>query len=382
MNKKFIVLSLLLSSVILLARCVKDDIVPTTALTSANIAVAVLSPADNPQTSQKINLGRMLFWDPILSGGKDVSCASCHHPSMGYTDNLDIAIGTNGTGLGTLRHFASPNDIQFTKRNTPTILNTGLNGMDANGNYDPATAAMFYDLRVSSLETQSLQPIQTLEEMMGHQFTSATAIDSVVSRLKATPDYVTLFNDAFGSNAISGANISKAIASFERTLTANNSPYDKYQAGDKTAMTTQQVQGLTDFQTDGCSRCHNGPMFSDYQIHVLSVPDNSKIPTDAGVNGTYGFRTPSLRNLSLTAPYMHSGVFTTIDQVIDFYDRVGGNRSQNNHVSNNQLDANLRRVNNNTKASIIAFLKALDDPNFDKTIPASVPSKLKVGGNI
>ncbi len=383
MNKKLLVVVVLTGMVVLLVRCSKNNVLPnTTTLTAATLPQTVICPLDNLQSPPKIALGRALFWDPVLSGGKDVACASCHHASMGYTDNLDLAIGSNGVGLGTARHFASPNDIAFTKRNTPTIVNTAFNGMDENGLYDPLTAGMFFDLRVSSLETQSLQPIQTLEEMMGHKFTSATALDSVVNRLKSIPEYVSLFNNAFGGNSINAVNIGKAIASFERTLVANNSPYDRYLSGDKSAMTTQQIQGLAAFQNDGCSRCHNGPMLSDYKLHILSVPDNNKLPTDAGANGTYAFRTPSLRNLSLTAPYMHSGVFTTIDQVMDFYDQVGNSRSQNSHVPNNQLDVNLRGVNNDTKAAIIQFLQALNDTNFDKSVPATVPSKLKVGGNL
>lgn len=123
-------------------------------------------------------------------------------------------------------------------------------------------------------------------------------------------------------------------------------------------------------------------MFSDYQLHVLSTPDNSKLPTDAGAKSAYAFLTPSLRDLRLMAPYMHSGVFSILDQVMDFYDLIGRNRSQNDHVNNNQLDANLSGINNDTITAIIAFLRALDDPNFDRSISASVPSKPKVEGNL
>src|SRR5207244_2364614 len=132
--------------------------------------------------------------------------------------NLDLAIGSNGIGMGVSRHFASPNNIPFAKRNTPTIVNTAFNGMDINGNCDPATAPMFFDSRVNSLEVQSLQPMKTFEEMAGHQFLTATALDSIVNRIKATPEYVQLFTDAFGSNAVTVTNLGKAIASFERTI--------------------------------------------------------------------------------------------------------------------------------------------------------------------
>lgn len=120
----------------------------------------------------------------------------------------------------------------------------------------------------------------------------------------------------------------------------------------------------------------------DFQLQVLSVPDNSKLPTDAGANSTYAFRTPSLRNLALTAPYMHSGVFTSLDQALNFYDQVGDRRSQNAHVSANNLDGKLQHINNNDRQLIIQLLNALNDNSFDKTIPARVPSNLHVGGNL
>lgn len=118
---------------------------------------------------------------------------------------------------------------------------------------------------------------------------------------------------------------------------------------------------------------------------MLSVPDNAKLAaSDAGVNGTYVFRTPSLRNVGLTAPYMHNGVFQSLAHVVAFYDRIGDGNSQNPHVSRQQLDGNLRRINlrNNEQAQIVAFLGALTDTNFDKSIPASVPSKLNPGGTL
>lgn len=381
-KKQFFILFSLTLIVVLLINCTKTGVAALDASVFKALPDVIIAPANNLQTPQKIALGKSLFWDPILSGGKDVACASCHHSSAGYTDNLDLAIGVNGIGVGASRHFASPNDIPFAKRNTPTIVNAAFNGIDINGIYNPLTAPMFDDNRVTSLETQSIQPIKTLEEMMGHNFTSASALDSVVSRLKGIPQYVQLFNDVFGTNSVTSENLGKAIASFERAILSNNSPYDKYIRGDASAMSNTQIQGMRLFQNDGCIKCHSGAMFSDYQLHILSVPDNSKRPTDAGANGTYAFRTPSLRNLSATAPYMHSGVFTSLDQVLNFYDQVGKGNSQNSHVSRNSLDGNLQPFNDNDKAFIIQFLSSLNDNSFDKTIPTSVPSALHVGGNL
>ena len=358
-------------------------VVPAAA--NGDLSPKVLSPADNPLSADKIALGKALFWDPVLSGGKDVACATCHHPNSAYADGLDLSLGENAVGLGANRRFLVPNDVARTKRNAQTVLNTAFNGMDIKGNYFPATAPMFWDSRSKSLEEQALGPIVSFEEMRGHAYAEAIALDSVVARLKKITEYQQLFQTAFGSNQITSANIAKAIGAFERTLIARNSPYDRYQKGDKTAMTAQQVQGMQAFRDEGCNRCHSGDMFSDYEMHVLSVPDNAKLATsDAGFNNTYAFRTASLRNVALTAPYMHSGVFQNLTQVWNFYDNLSDGRAQNRNVAIARVDAKVKRggLNNNTRDAIVAFLNALTDTNFDKSIPSSVPSKLNVGGNI
>ncbi len=361
-----------------------DGITPANG-TLSTVASPATTATDSTSLAQ-IALGRALFWDPILSGGKDVACATCHHPSNAYTDGLDLSLGENAVGYGSIRRFILPNDVSFTKRNSPTVLNTAYNGMDANGGFNPTTAPMFWDSRMASLELQATGPLTTFEEMRGHAYTAGLAFDSLVVRLTAINQYKYLFQEAFGTQqSITTTNIGKALAAFERTLIAMNSPYDRYQKGDKTAMTALQIQGMQTFIDEGCANCHSGPMFSDYQTHVLSVPDNAKLAvSDAGVNGTYAFRTPSLRNTGLTAPYMHSGVFQTLNQVATFYDRIGDGNSQNPHVPRQQLDTQVRRINlrNNEQAQLVAFLNALTDTGFDKTIPASVPSKLNPGGTI
>ena len=121
-------------------------------------------------------------------------------------------------------------------------------------------------------------------------------------------------------------NVGKALAAFERTLNANNSPFDRYVRGDLTAMTSEQIRGMEQFDRAGCGNCHTGPMFSDFKPHVLGVPDNSRLPaSDAGIANSYAFRTPSLRNLRATAPYMHNGAFQTLPEVLRFY-RTGRRR--------------------------------------------------------
>ena len=380
--------SLSLASLCLILSCFifscrnNDPEVNTVTEESTPLALKVEVSTASPQT---IALGKMLFWDPILSGNKDVACATCHHPANGYADNLDLSIGLGGVGLGANRHFLNPRTGVFVKRNSQTILNTAFNGMDVNGNYDPVNAPMFWDSRVKSLENQSLEPIKTLEEMRGTKFTETTALDSVVARLKNIPEYQLLFKNAFGgTQAITASNMSIAIATFERTLTANNSPFDRFKRGEKTAMNALEIQGMNAFQTVGCAGCHTGSMFSDYQLHVLSVPDNAKLAqSDAGANGTYSFRTASLRNLKVTAPYMHSGVFSTLDDILRFYGNIAGGNSQNPNVNIRQVDAKIRNVRiQNNQAALIAFINTLSDDNFDKTVPTTVPSKLNPGGNI
>jgi cytochrome c peroxidase len=343
----------------------------------------VKAPAGNPPSAEKAALGKLLFWDPILSGGKDVACATCHHPRFGYSENRDVSIGVNGIGLGEDRQFATPNAIPFVKRNSQTLLNVAFNGIDKSGHYEPSAAPMFWDMRVTSLETQALQPIETFEEMRGDAYAEDKALDAVVARLNAIPQYRALFREAFGGeNPVSAVNLGKALATFERTLLANNAPFDRYMRGDRTAMTPEQIAGMQRFESIGCANCHNGPMFSDYKPHVLGVPDNPKIEeSDRGIkDAPYAFRTASLRNLSFTAPYMHSGAFNSLREVVRFYRRP----PRNPNVGRRDVDPLLRRLRRPGRAAdeLIEFLGSLNDDSFDKSIPSRVPSGLSPGGRI
>jgi cytochrome c peroxidase len=354
--------------------------------TVAALPLQVKSPPDNPSTPQKIELGRLLFYDPILSGDKDVSCASCHHPEYGYAEGLELSIGVNGTGLGEMRRFNEPNNIPFTKRNSQSILNTAFNGIDTKGNYDPKKAPMFWDLRTQSLELQSLRPITSLEEMRGMAHEESIELDSIADRLKANAEYQELFKEAFGGNeAITILNLSKAIAAFERTLIANNSPFDKFMRGDKTTLNTMEQEGFAVFKQAGCAKCHNGPMFSDFKLHVLGVPDNEKLlKPDLGGGDKDAFRTPTLRNLRYTDPYMHNGTLKTLENVMELYEDVAGLKSRNPRISSDHLDpiARKSKITQRDFRLIIEFLNTLNDDKFDRTIPKRVPSGLKVGGNI
>ena len=356
----------------------------------------VAAPAANPASPARVALGRLLFWDPILSGSRDVACATCHHPDFGYTDGRDLPFGTNAVGLGPSRVSLTGAVARPVRRNSQTLLNVAFNGLSSDHALDPSAAPMFWDLRVKSLEAQALEPIKASDEMRGDGYPEAAAVPTVVSRLGANAEYRALFADAFGgSDPVNAINLGRALAAFERTLVASNAPFDRYMRGESGAMDAEQVRGMDRFEATGCINCHSGPMFSDFAPHVLGVPDNARLTdSDSGAGSTYAFRTPSLRNVELTAPYMHNGVFASLDEVLNFYRRVsrgrgrgrGGfaRRTQNPNVAPGDLDPLLGQLNMRGRGQreIIAFLQALDDPGFDKTIPARVPSRLPVGGNL
>ena len=283
------------------------------------------------------------------------------------------------------------------KRNSQTVLNVAFNGLTAGSDPAPAAAPMFWDLRARSLEAQALEPLKALEEMRGDAYPEDRALREVISRLAAIPEYQRLFSRAFGGAApVTEGNLGRALAAFQRTLVASNAPFDRYMRGDSTPLSADEQRGLERFQSVGCVNCHRGPMFSDFTPHVLAVPDNPKLgASDTGVSQTYAFRTPSLRNVSITAPYMHNGIFSTLDQVIDFYERISGGRGGrgggraggrgvNPQVGRDQIDALARQLNmrGRSQRDLVAFLRALTDPQFDRTIPARVPSGLPVGGQL
>ncbi len=227
--------SLLLCCLVFLCsfRCKKSDekekIVEESKDVIAALPLEIPFPKDNPITKEIAELGKLLFFDPILSGNKDVACATCHHPEFGFAENLALSIGVNGHGFGSKRAFKSPNTIPFVKRNSQTVVNVAFNGMLQDGNIEPSKAPMFWDLRAESLEKQALEPIKTMEEMRGKEISEEVILDKIVERLKGNKTYNTLFQKAFGSqNSVSIENLGKALATYQRTIVANNSRFDKY----------------------------------------------------------------------------------------------------------------------------------------------------------
>jgi cytochrome c peroxidase len=310
-------------------------------------------PNDNPQTKIKIELGKLLYFDPRLSGDGSTSCATCHDPNQGFAKSTEMSPAYPGN-----KHF----------RHSPTVLNTAYNDR------------LFWDGRAKSLEEQAEKPIASPFEMNMNY-------DLLEERLKSIPKYVELFKKAFPGekDPITIKNIAKAIAAFERTLVTPNSPFDRYLRGDKNALTPQQIKGMELFQGKAnCIQCHNGPNLTDNQLHITGVPkakveddpqvaavrrfvlrtsgikDFDKYAQDPGAFAStndkdkiYAFKTPSLRNIAITPPYMHNGVFKTLDDVIEFYNQGGGN------VKNK--DPNLKRLNltKEEKEALKAFLQSL-----------------------
>jgi cytochrome c peroxidase len=384
------------------------------ALAAATRVQQIESPIVPSTNTAAVRLGRLLFWDPILSGTQDTACATCHHPDFAYADGRDLSRGTGSVGLGPKRVDLSKGQVPVVKRNSPTILNVVFNGVDDDDDDDDrrgrqrfdvtpqtvsqARAPMFWDSRVRSLETQALEPIKALEEMRGHAYPEADAVNTVVARIRKIPEYTALFQEAFGpGTAVDGPRMGDAIAAFERSLVAMNSPFDRFRAGDFDALTAQQRRGLETFDEVGCDRCHDGPMFSDFDHHAEGVAEHPLLAQPDVGAGRFRFRTPSLRNVALTAPYMHNGMLATLQDVLRYYDN---GRSENPNVSNERdrdgdrgrnnggiarLSGQFRRVDDMSQsemADIIAFLNALSDTNFDRTIPARVPSGLPPGGHI
>jgi cytochrome c peroxidase len=333
------------------------------------LPLEVAEPSDNPSSPAKVELGRLLFWDPVLSGDRTTACATCHHPDFGYADGRALSVGVGGAGLGPGRRPSGPPHV--TNRNAPTVLNTAFNGLTRGGTTEPTAAPMFWDSRAKSLERQARGPLVALHEMRGPGLDEAQVFPELVSRLQQIPEYVTRFQASFGDEPISEQSILRAIAAFERTLVSRGSSYDRYQRGEAGALSASAQRGIAAFNRSGCDHCHSGPMFSDYALHRLGAPDVPGAAADQGGGGR-AFRTPSLRNVTRTAPYMHSGAFATLDQVFNFYDRV-----------DRRLDPQLNDVRGPDRgdaADVKALLAALSDGTFDQRVPTEVPSGLPPGG--
>ena len=348
-----------------LQACQKAEIEPLGNFNINALPLTAIAPANNPITEEKIKLGRLLFFDPILSANNKVACASCHSPTKGFTDGLQRSTG-----------FASN---VMTTRNSPTILNAAFNGMNHLGEHNPELSPMFYDNRANSLEEQCFGPLLSPAEMMGPEFSAIEYIPFLEEKVFQIKEYRALFKDAFGDSTITIEKVTQALATYERTLITPNSPFDRFARGETNALTEQQIRGLEAFIDAGCNSCHSGPMFSDYKLHVLGVGEHPGLSLADSGDGQFAFRTTTLRNLSFTGPYMHNGTQETLEEVMVFYENKESEHSQvtDDELAQEFQDLRMRPFDQSRKAEIIAFLEALNDPGFDRSIPDSVPSNLQ-----
>ncbi len=277
---------------------------------------------ENPVTPAKVELGRQLFEDTRLSGDESLSCASCHPSEMGYTEAVPFSEGMEGKPM---------------PRHTPTLLN-----------------AAYY--RFINWDGKFENTTQLVPAIMANPRNMNMQDDAVlITRLESVAEYRSQFREIFGGPA-SKQRVAQALDAYVRSLTTPNSPFDRYAAGDKTALTDAQKRGLTLFVGKAeCTLCHRGPNFEDDQFHALGVSgdDPGRFKVTGEEADRYAFKTPTLRNVELTAPYMHDGSLATLRDVIDFYNAGGGP-----HQPKSLL---LRRLNltEREKSDLVAFLESL-----------------------
>lgn len=297
-------------------------------------------PDDNPMSEAKIKLGKQLYFDPRLSSDGTVSCATCHDPDQGWSNGEAVATGVGG---------------QKGNRSAPTIINAAYNYFQ------------FWDGRAPSLEEQAKGPIQNPIEM-------DMTKEAVEKKINSIPGYRKQFQQVFGDEATLET-VARAIAAYERTVLSGNAPYDRYKDGDTEALSDSARRGMELFFGKAhCSACHTGFNFTDNGFHNIGIgmdqenpdPGRTKI---SGLEGDTGaFKTPTLREIAKTAPYMHDGSLKTLEEVVDYYDKGG--------VKNPYLDEEITELglSDEEKSDLITFLKeGLSSPDYPNPDPPKLP---------
>jgi cytochrome c peroxidase len=296
---------------------------------------------DNPLTPAKIELGKQLYFDPRLSTDNTVSCATCHDPKKGWSNGEQFATGVRAQQGG---------------RNAPTIINAGYQYFQ------------FWDGRAKHVEGQAMGPVQNPIEM-------DMKLDVLLAKLNQIEGYRKQFEEVFGSEKVTEDGVAKAIAAFERTVLSGNAPFDRFKAGDEDALSEAAKRGMTIFFNKAqCSGCHTGPNFTDGGFHNLGVGMDKESP-DVGrqaISNLLGdrgsFKTPTLREIARTAPYMHDGSHKTLEEVVEFYNQGG--------IKNPQQDEAIfpLKLSEEQKADLIAFLKeGLSSPDYPEIAPPELP---------
>jgi len=291
-------------------------------------------PKNNILNEQRSELGKMLFFDPRLSGNGTISCATCHNPLLGWSDGLKKGVGINGAQLD---------------RATPTIINAGFNYLQ------------MWDGRKKNLEEQATGPMETPTEMH-------TNFETILLFLNKNNGYSSAFSNAYPDEGINKITISKAIASFERTIISNNSPFDKWVRGDEKAMSKQQIMGFKIFSDPNkanCEVCHSAPNFVDDGFHNIGLKghDLGRYPHKKVKVLKGAFKTPTLRDISLSAPYFHDGSASNLLEVVEHYVK-GGEVKQD-------LDPNIfpLQLTEQEKLALVAFMLSLTTEKSAFTLP-------------
>ena len=287
-------------------------------------------PVDNPPSAQKIELGRALFFDKRLSLDESIACADCHNPSFAFTDRKAVSDGING---------------KHSERNAPTLLNSAF------------LQTVMFDAHLKTLELQVIVPIQEATEM-GHN------MKVLIPKLRAIPEYQkaakTLFDRDFDAWVLT-----RSIAAFERSLISLNSPYDQYMKGNKRALSSEQQAGMKLFNSLYCTTCHPAPYFTNFKAENNGLyqdygNDKGRFRINLDSADIGFFKTPTLRNIELTYPYMHDGSLQTLDEVIEHY-LAGGKHPKGQHPSILSFQLTTRE-----KKQLISFLGALTDTSYLK----------------
>lgn len=298
-------------------------------------------------TPSKVELGRSLFYDNILSENNQRNCASCHQPEKAFTDGLPKSVSFSGKG--------------FISRNAPTIINAGLQ------------QGLFYDQRAVNLENQAVDVIQNKDEMHG-------SMEKIAGKLQSQVSYLQRFQQSFPNlEKIKSEHIQNALASYVRSLTFMDSRFDKYVRGEKSQLNSQEINGFNLFMGKAkCGTCHFMPLFNGTvppnfiktESEVIGVPadkSGKSIDPDIGKYAQvkvetmkYAFKTTTVRNISLTAPYMHNGVYETLEEVVDFYNK-GGGKGLGIDLPHQTLPFDKLSLTEQEQADLVAFMKALSD---------------------
>ncbi|HBO11239.1 MAG TPA: cytochrome-c peroxidase [Halieaceae bacterium] len=316
-----------------------------------------LPPRRDGFTAQQIDLGRYLFFDPLLSADGSLSCASCHDPALGFADGRGRSTGLHGEAL---------------PRGAPTLWNSAF------------LQHFFWDARADSLEAQLTGPLYAPEEMGNNPA-------DLLAALRGNDAYPVLFRAAFGddSGPIDTAQVYAALAAFEASLVSLNSRYDRYAHGDHSALDAEEIAGLNVFRSfvARCAECHTPPLFTNQQVAVIGSPEPPGLARDIGAEATLGspklrgaFKVPTLRNIARTAPYMHSGRFETLDEVVTFYNGGRGHAVPEGEALQLHWHIVSPDLADHELEQLVAFLGTLTDERFLPRVPTQVPSGLAVGG--